>query len=76
MRFIAWLVSATARINPAAGPMVFSHGRWYTEAGESIRFDVGERYANQSVFVAERRASDPVRPALLDCRAAARAYRP
>lgn len=50
----AELGQLTARINPEAGPTVYANGLWYTEAGDSIRFVAGERYADNGVFVAKR----------------------
>jgi len=44
----------TARINPEAGPTVYTNGLWFKEAGESIEFVAGERYADNGVFVSER----------------------
>ncbi len=47
------LLTAHTRINPKAGPTVYENGLWYTEAGDSIRFVAGERYADNGVFVAK-----------------------
>lgn len=44
----------TARVNPEAGPTVYTNGHWYTEAGDSIDFIAGERYAENGVFVRKR----------------------
>lgn len=43
-----------ARTNPEAGPTVYVNGLWYTDAGGSIEFVAGERYADHGVFVAQR----------------------
>ncbi len=42
------------RINPAAGPTVYTNGLWYTEAGNSVQFIAGERYAENGVFLKKR----------------------
>ncbi len=44
----------TARINPEAGPTVYTNGLWYTEAADSIEFVAGERYAENGIFVLQR----------------------
>lgn len=44
----------TARLNPAAGPTIYTNGLWYTETGDSVEFIAGERYAEKGVFVRKR----------------------